>query len=105
MILYSNCADSQYTFFIENRGCPWTVGKVSTKSTQGTDPVYCSLMVKKGSDLFNSALESLHQFCIEMDADWCMVYDFMEAQVGTLTEEEWDQVEMLYHNYNMDSRY
>ena len=55
--------------------------------------------------MFNSALESLQQFCIEMDADWCMVYDFMEAQVGTLTEEQWDQVEMVYHNYNMDSRY
>ena len=57
------------------------------------------------NEMFNSALESLHQFCIEMDADWCMVYDFMEAQVGTLTEDQWDEVEMVYHNYNMDSRY
>ena len=62
-------------------------------------------MLKKDSDLFTSALESLHQFCIEMDADWCMVYDYMEAQVGTLTEEQWDQVEMVYFNYNMDTRY
>ena len=55
--------------------------------------------------MFNLALDSLHQFCIEMDADWCMVYDYMEAQVGTLTEEQWDQVEMVYYNYNMDTRY
>ena len=66
---------------------------------------YCVLMVKKGSDLFYSALQSLPQFCEEMDADWGMVYDFMEAQCGKLTEEQWDEVEMVYYNYNMDSRY
>ena len=66
---------------------------------------YCVLMVKKGSDLFYSALQSLPQFCEEMDADWCMVYDFMEAQCCKLTEEQWDEVEMVYYNYNMDSRY
>ena len=57
------------------------------------------------TEMFNSALESLQQFIMEMDADWCMVYDFMEAQVGSLTESQWDEVEMVYHNYNMDSRY
>ena len=62
-------------------------------------------MVKKDSDLFTLALDSLQQFIYEMDADWCMVYDYMEAQVGTLTEEQWDQVEMVYYNYNMDTRY
>ena len=62
-------------------------------------------MAIHNSEMFNSALESLHQFCIEMDADWCMVYDYMEAQVGTLTEEQWDEVEMVYYNYNMDTRY
>jgi len=55
--------------------------------------------------MFYSALQSLPQFCEEMDADWAMVYDFMEAQVGKLTEEQWDEVEMIYYNYNMDSRY
>ena len=64
---------------------------------------YHSLMNK--TEMFNSALESLPQFIMETDADWCMVYDFMEAQVGTLTEPQWDEVEMLYFNYNNDTRY
>ena len=64
---------------------------------------YHSLMNK--TEMFNSALESLQQFIMETDADWCMVYDFMEAQVGTLTEPQWDEVEMLYFNYNNDTRY
>ena len=62
-------------------------------------------MVKKGSDLFYSALQSLPQFCEEMDADWCMVYDFMEAQVGNLTDAEWDEVVKVYNPYLNDSRY
>ena len=66
---------------------------------------YCLLMAIHNSEMFNSVLESLHQFCIEMDADWCMVYDYMEAHLGTLTEEQWDEVEMVYFNYNNDSRY
>ena len=58
------------------------------------------------TQLFNSALESLQQFCIEMDPDWCMVYDHMEAQVGgKLTEEQWDEVEAVYNPYLNDSRY
>ena len=65
-------------------------------------PYHC-LMNK--TEMFNSALESLPQFIMETDADWCMVYDFMEAQVGTLTEPQWDEVEMLYFNYNNDTRY
>lgn len=64
---------------------------------------YHTLMNK--TEMFNSALESLPQFIMETDADWCMVYDFMEAQVGTLTEPQWDEVEMLYFNYNNDTRY
>jgi hypothetical protein len=66
---------------------------------------YCVLMVKKDSDLFTLALDSLQQFIYEMDADWCMVYDFMEAQCGTLTEDQWDQVEKVYNPYLNDSRY
>ena len=71
------------------------------------DPLiaYCVLMVKKDSDLFKSALESLPQFCEEMDADWCMVYDFMEAQCGELTDAQWDEVEKVYNPYLNDSRY
>jgi len=66
---------------------------------------YCVLMVKKDSDLFTLALDSLQQFIYEMDADWCMVYDFMEAHCGTLTEDQWDQVEKVYNPYLNDSRY
>ena len=66
---------------------------------------YCSLMVKKDSDLFTSALQSLPQFCEEMDADWCMVYDFMEAQCGKLTDAQWEEVEAVYNPYLNDSRY
>ena len=71
-------------------------------------PYHCLMHIKMTQtqlDLFNSALESLTQFVMETDADWCMVYDFMEAQVGTLTEPQWDEVEMLYFNYNNDTRY
>ena len=58
------------------------------------------------TEMFNSALESLQQFIMETDADWCMVYDFMEAQVGTLTEPQWDEVEMLYWQHGLeDKRY
>ena len=55
--------------------------------------------------MFNSALASLPQFIMETDADWCMVYDFMEAQVGNLTDAEWDEVEKVYNPYLNDSRY
>ena len=57
------------------------------------------------TELFNSALQSLPQFCYETDADWCMVYDFMEAQVGTLTDAQWDEVEKVYNPFLNDSRY
>ena len=55
--------------------------------------------------MFNSALASLPQFIMETDADWCMVYDFMEAQVGNLTDTEWDEVEKVYNPYLNDTRY
>jgi hypothetical protein len=45
------------------------------------------------------------QFCEEMDADWCMVYDFMEAQCGKLTDAQWDEVEAVYNPFLNDSRY
>ena len=45
--------------------------------------------------MFNSALASLPQFIMETDADWCMVYDFMEAQVGDLTDTQWEEVEKV----------
>ena len=62
-------------------------------------------MTQTQLDLFNSALESLPQFCEETDADWCMVYDFMEAQCGTLTDAQWDEVGKVYIPYLNDTRY
>ena len=55
--------------------------------------------------MFQSALQSLPQFCYETDADWGMVYDFMEAQCGELTDAQWDEVEKVYNPYLNDSRY
>ena len=62
-------------------------------------------MVKKGSDLFYSALESLPQFVMETDADWGMVYDFMEAQCGDLPDYAWDKVGEVYEPLMNDMRY
>jgi len=50
--------------------------------------VYCILMFKN-----------------ETDADWGMVYDFMEAQCGKLTDAQWEEVEAVYNPYLNDSRY
>ena len=55
--------------------------------------------------MFNSALESLPQFVMETDADWAMVYDFMEAQCGDLRDEHWEEVAQVYKEFNNDSRY
>ena len=62
-------------------------------------------MVKKGSDLFYSALESLPQFIMETDADWGMVYDFMESQCGELRDEHWEEVAKVYEPLMNDSRF
>ena len=55
--------------------------------------------------IFNSALESLPQFIMEMDADWGMVYDYMEAQCGDLKDYHWEEVSEVYNEINNDSRY
>ena len=41
---------------------------------------------------FTSALQSLPQFVQETDADWQMVYDFMESQCGDLKDYHWEEV-------------
>jgi len=64
---------------------------------------YHTLMTKNA--MFNSALQSLPQFIMETDADWCMVYDFMEAQCGDLKDYHWEEVSEVYANYMNDSRY
>ena len=52
--------------------------------------VYCSLMNQNA--MFNSALQSLPQFIMETDADWGMVYDYMECQCGDLKDYHWEEV-------------
>ena len=56
-------------------------------------------------EMFTSVLESLPQFIDEMDADWGMVYDFMEAQCGDLPDYAWDKVEAVYAPFNNDYRF
>lgn len=62
-------------------------------------------MFKNETDLFYSALQSLPQFIMETDADWGMVYDFMESQCGELRDEQWEEVAAVYNPYLNDSRY
>ena len=62
-------------------------------------------MLKNQLDLFYSALQSLPQFCEETDADWGMVYDFMEAQCGDLKDYHWEEVAEVYKEFINDSRH
>ena len=55
--------------------------------------------------MFNSALASLPQFIMETDADWCMVYDFMESQCGDLKDFHWEEVAEVFHQYMNDTRF
>ena len=55
--------------------------------------------------MFQSALQSLPQFIMETDADWCMVYDFMEAQCGDLKDYHWEDVAEVYKEFIEDTRY
>jgi len=84
---------------------PVPIGELAQNS--GTCPkiVYCSLMIKNNSDLFYSALQSLPQFVMETDADWGMVYDFMESQCGELKDYHWEEVAEVYKEFMNDSRY
>ena len=69
------------------------------------DPMiaYCVYMNKNA--MFNSALQSLPQFIMETDADWGMVYDFMESQCGDLKDYHWEEVAEVYKEFMNDSRY
>ena len=55
--------------------------------------------------MFNSALQSLPGFIMSTDADWGMVYDFMESQCGDLKDYHWEEVAEVYKEFNNDSRY
>ena len=72
--------------------------------TPNAEPIpYHCLMTQNA--MFNSALESLPGFIMSTDADWCMVYDFMESQCGDLKDYHWEEVAEVYKEYNNDSRY
>ena len=55
--------------------------------------------------MFKSALAALPQFILEMDADWCMVYDWMEDQCGPLKDFHWEEVSQVFKETMEDSRY
>ena len=65
--------------------------------------VYCVYMNKNA--MFQSALQSLPQFIMETDADWGMVYDYMECQCGDLKDYHWEEVAEVYKEFMNDSRY
>lgn len=54
---------------------------------------------------FNSYLESLPSFITQTDADWGMVYDWMEEMCGELTDTQWEEVAEVYKEFNNDSRF
>ena len=64
-----------------------------------TDP--CSLAMNS----FYFYLESLPQFIEDNDADWCMVYDWMEQMCGELTDAQWDEVSDVYAPFMNDMRH
>ena len=63
------------------------------------------MLTQSQEEMFNSALQSLPQFCEEMDADWAMVYDWMEDMCGPLRDEHWEEVAQVYREYMNDTRY
>ena len=72
---------------------------------KGGRPKCPSSMNNTEMQIFNSALQSLPQFIMSTDADWGMVYDFMEAQCGDLKDYHWEEVSEVYKEYMTDSRY
>jgi len=46
--------------------------------------------------MFETVIQSLPQFIQEMDADWEMVFDWMEDQCGALSEEQLNEVAMIF---------
>ncbi|AFK66427.1 hypothetical protein SWPG_00180 [Synechococcus phage S-CBM2] len=57
------------------------------------------------NSMFNSALKSLPKWITQNDADWCMVYDYMEEICGPLKDYHWEEVAQVYHQFKNDSRY
>jgi len=63
-----------------------------------TDPCFFAM------NTFNFYLESLPSFITQTDADWCMVYDWMEDMCGPLRDEHWEEVAQVYQEFNNDTR-
>jgi hypothetical protein len=49
--------------------------------------------------MFESALAALPQFILDTQADWSMVYDWMEDQCGSLTDAQWDEVSEVFAEF------
>jgi len=54
---------------------------------------------------FNFYLESLPSFITQNDADWGMVYDWMEDMCGPLKDYHWEEVAQVYKEFMNDTRY
>ena len=54
---------------------------------------------------FQFYIQSLPQFITDNDADWGMVYDWMEDMCGPLRDEYWEEVAAVYKEYCNDTRY
>ena len=46
--------------------------------------------------MFDTVIQSLPQFIQEMDADWEMVFDWMEEQCGAMNEEQLNEVAIVF---------
>ena len=46
--------------------------------------------------MFDTVIQSLPQFIEEVDADWEMVFDWMEDQCGALSEEQLSEVALVF---------
>ena len=57
------------------------------------------------TSMFNSALKTLPGFIKSNDADWGMVYDYMESMCGDLKDYHWEEVAQVYRQFINDSRY
>lgn len=55
--------------------------------------------------MFQRALKSLPDYIQGTDADWGMVYDYMEGMCGDLKDYHWEEVAEVYRYYMQDSRY
>ena len=57
------------------------------------------------TSMFNSALNTLPSYIKSTDADWGMVYDYMESMCGDLKDYHWEEVAQVYRQFINDQRY